>query len=307
MRGQLSRAIRYVGRQVVALPDRFTAVGPFSNEGDPDKPKLMVNSIPKSGTHLMGKLADMLGFRDLNVHQIENAYWDHNRRGNYHSWDALEGYTEYANPRLVRQSPKLTLRRMLRGQYLRAHINRVPATVAAIRKADVKQVFMYRDPRDVVVSHVQLVTNRPDRSPPKKRHEYFARVLENDEQRIQAVIKGVPGILLSMNESLFNGKVEWLSDPETCCVRFEDLIGPQGGGSHESQRNAIQRILNYLQIPETDELYERILDDLFGGQTHTFNKGQIGTWRQVFTEEHIQSFKEVAGDLLPSLGYDDWS
>jgi hypothetical protein len=41
----------------------------------------------------------------------------------------------------------------------------------------------------------------------------------------------------------------------------------------------------------------------------TFRSGKTGEWRKYFTEEHKKIFKDVAGDLLIRLGYEqsnDW-
>ena len=303
------RALRRVRREFSLIPDRWAMMGPFSRTQDRSKPRVVLNSIPKSGTYFLGKLATMLGLYDLNIHILDGAYWDYNRSGTLHKWKAVAEYTEFANPRLVQQPTHQALRRILPGQFAVAHIGRTSATVEAIRDAGLKQVFIYRDPRDVILSYARFVTNRPDRNPNMIPHEYFTQVLTTDEERIAVTIAGQPGVQPNMLEYIFHLKPEWLDDPETCCVRFEDLVGDRGGGSAERQREAVSRILSYLEIEESDALYEQIASELHGGQTHTFNKGQIGEWREAFSASNIQLFKETAGDLLIRLGYetdDNW-
>jgi hypothetical protein len=36
----------------------------------------------------------------------------------------------------------------------------------------------------------------------------------------------------------------------------------------------------------------------------TFRSGKTGEWKKYFTDEHKQLFKDVAGDLLIRLGYE---
>ncbi len=303
------RVLRRSQAEIGLIPDRLQSLGRFSRVTDPAKPILLVNSIPKSGTHQVGKLAEMLGFIDLRIHLLDGQYWDYNRKGDLHKWNALSDYETFANPRLIRQPLDRALSRMGRGQFARAHINCTERTQAAIRKASIKHLFIYRDPRDIVVSYVQHVTNRPDRNPLPAAHEYFSSSLTDDHQRIDATIEGVAGVQPGMLEFIFNGKVEWLDDPDTCCVRFEDIVGERGGGTAERQREAISKILSYLGIHQTDALHEQIANELHGGQTHTFNKGQIGGWRDAFSADNIRRFKETAGDLLIRLGYesnDNW-
>lgn len=303
------RVLRRSRAEIGLIPDRLQSIGRFSRVTDPAMPILLVNSIPKSGTHLVGKLAEMLGFFDLRIHLLDGQYWDYNRKGNLHKWDALSGYETFANPRLIRQPLDRALGRMGCGQFARAHINWSERTKAAICKVSIKHLFIYRDPRDIVVSYVQHVTNRPDRNPPRAAHEYFSGTLTDDHQRINATIEGVADVQPDMLEFIFNGKVEWLNDPDTCCIRFEDLVGERGGGTSQRQHEAICRVLSYLGIPQSDALHEQIANELHGGQTHTFNKGQIGGWREAFSNDNIQCFKQTAGDLLVRLGYetdDNW-
>lgn len=303
------RVLRRVRREISLIPDRWAMAGPFSRETDESKPRVVLNSVPKSGTYLLGKLATMLGLYDLNVHILDGAYWDYNRKGDLHKWKAVAGYTEFANPRLVQQPTHQALRRILPGQFAVAHIGRTSSTVDAIRETGLKQVFIYRDPRDVILSYVRFVTNRPDRNPNMIPHEYFTQVLTSDDERIAVAIAGQSDVQPNMLEYLFKEKPEWLDDSETCCVRFEDLVGDRGGGSDERQRKTVRRILSYLEIEESEALYEQIANELHGGQTHTFNKGQIGEWRKAFSESNIELFKATAGDLLIRLGYetdDNW-
>ncbi len=44
-------------------------------------------------------------------------------------------------------------------------------------------------------------------------------------------------------------------------------------------------------------------------RSRTFRSGMAGGWREHFTDEHKQLFKDVAGDLLVRLAYEknnDW-
>lgn len=36
----------------------------------------------------------------------------------------------------------------------------------------------------------------------------------------------------------------------------------------------------------------------------TFRKGQIGSWKTHFTDEHKRIFKAISGDLLTETGYE---
>jgi len=59
-----------------------------------------------------------------------------------------------------------------------------------------------------------------------------------------------------------------------------------------------------LQTPR-----QLILDSLESSinptKSPTFRSGKTGEWKKHFTDEHKKIFKDVAGDLLVKLGYEE--
>jgi hypothetical protein len=100
----------------------------------------------------------------------------------------------------------------------------------------------------------------------------------------------------------------WSSEACDCTVRFEDIVGPQGGGSRDNQIITLRRVARHLGVSVDDDAIAHIADNLFGG-TLTFRKGEIGSWRQTLSAEHKRLFKQIAGDVLVKMGYErslDW-
>lgn len=92
-------------------------------------------------------------------------------------------------------------------------------------------------------------------------------------------------------------------------IRFEDLIGSSGGGSDKKQIETVNAIVKHIGIELSQEEIQQIAAKSFFTGSRTFRKGHIGDWRNHFTEEHKQIFKEVHGDTLIKLGYEkdyDW-
>ena len=101
----------------------------------------------------------------------------------------------------------------------------------------------------------------------------------------------------------FESYLPWLDVDNFLAVRFEDLVGPCGGGTLEKQLEVIKRIADHLNIVLPLEQIKNIAGSLFGG-THTFNKGKIGRWRKLFTKDMKQAFKESVGDdIILQFGY----
>jgi hypothetical protein len=83
------------------------------------------------------------------------------------------------------------------------------------------------------------------------------------------------------------------------------MVGPHGGGSAETQREAIQKLASFLGIDLDEATLNEIAQRIFQRSSTTFRKGMIGDWRNHFTAEHKAAFKRQAGELLLELGYED--
>jgi len=166
--------------------------------------------------------------------------------------------------------------------------------------------FIYRDPRDLLVSQVYYATEIYEEH---ALHEYYNR-LPNMDERLKAVIQGIhedekanrPGIA-----DQYARFIAWLDFPAVMPVRFEDLI--------QNRPQTINAMLDHLEttgykIPlDRQAAIEKIMHAIDPKRSPTFRKGVVGDWRSHFTEEHKCLFKATAGDLLIQLGYEknnDW-
>jgi hypothetical protein len=62
-------------------------------------------------------------------------------------------------------------------------------------------------------------------------------------------------------------------------------------------------VAKHLGIPVDERAIDLVGENLFG-VGRTFRKGQVGGWREEFSEEHERAVREVAGPLLAELGYE---
>ena len=252
--------------------------------------KMIVSSIPKSGTHLINKMFYLM------LNESTPCF------GNYYQ-DILtkigsnKPYVEYGG-------------KLFQRSYMSCHMPYSKSASLKIKQSGYKGIFTYRDPRDLVCSLVFWMNKVP--------HEWKALIPLSIEDRIKAVISGdqVDVLYPFLGEDsgstnilkLFNMFLPWLNDSNFYAVRFEDLIGAKGGGSASVQRRVIKEISTHIGIECSEEHLQSIVDNLFGN-TKTFRAGQIGNWKNHFTEEHKRLFKENSGQLLIDLGYEkdlDW-
>ena len=169
---------------------------------------------------------------------------------------------------------------------------------------DFVSYFIFRDPRDVVVSHVFYVTDMEEQH---VHHAYYAS-LPDFNARLNASILGRPdaGVDFPDIAARFAPYLGWLDRPEVLSIHFEDLINDSTA--------ALTRIMDHLlaraPLPAPRQ---QILDSLESSinpkRSPTFRSGKTGEWKKHFTPEHKKIFKDVAGELLVRLGYEkdtDW-
>jgi hypothetical protein len=153
-----------------------------------------------------------------------------------------------------------------------------------------------RDPHEIVVSQVHYMSRRNDH----RSHDLFMS-LPDTRSRLELAITGdASAHVTSIGERLdrFAG---WLG--AGLVVRFEDLIGPAGGGDRARQTAALREIFGFLGIPVTDGVIASIGSRLFSSDSPTFRRGATGGWREVFDPQTEALFDSVVGERAVAYGY----
>lgn len=205
------------------------------------------------------------------------------------------------NRKLPNQAILANIQRMRPGDIGYGYVHADQSFIDTLTRRGRMTIFVYRDPRDMIVSHVFYAT---DIHKGHGMNPYYTKVLKSVEERINAQILGVnePGFELSSVKTKYQAYLGWLEVPEVLHLRFEDLI--------LNQEATLKAILNHLalhgyipKIPLENaiEILQRSVEPRRSG---TFRKGKPGNWRDHFTPENIANFKRTAGDLLIRLGYE---
>jgi len=100
---------------------------------------------------------------------------------------------------------------------------------------------------------------------------------------------------------------EWRELPNVMSIRFEDLIHRREA-TLDAMLDEVESIGYKIPTPRAKAL-SILLEAIQPRKSHTFRSGKTGVWREHFTDEHKALFKDVAGDLLVQLGYEqnnDW-
>jgi hypothetical protein len=252
-------------------------------------PVLLGISFPKSGTHLLDQI--LLGFSKIAPYA---------RR--LHSF-----YAEYEGESGAKHPPEQALHWLdsLRPRDVAsAHLFARPEAVARVCSPRFLPYFIFRDPRDVVVSHVFYVTEMESRHV----HHAYYKSLPDFEARLTVSILGRPAAEVEFPNiaERFAPYLGWLDQPQVLTLHFEELI--------QDRVRALNRILDHflarVPLPTPRSLILESLEaSINPTKSPTFRSGKTGEWKKYFAPEHKKIFKDVAGDLLIKLGYEkdnDW-
>src|SRR5205085_10896012 len=82
------------------------------------------------------------------------------------------------------------------------------------------------------------------------RHRRLTEQITEPASQLMAVIEGFHGDelgrgLASIGDRL-DGYTAWLDDPSVLVVRFEDLIGPTGGGDETRQKDTVAAVARHV-------------------------------------------------------------
>jgi len=244
-------------------------------------PPIVANSVPKSGTHLLTQIVGAL------------VEWDY---GTFWTSVPSRPYRELPRGTMMR-----ALSRTVPGELVSAHLHFDPDFHDALDRQNAVHVFIYRDPRDIVVSEAHYLTNVNNWH---GLHRTF-RALGSVGERISLAITGTgPGHRQTYPDvgSRFRRYLGWLQEAGVLAVRFEDLVG-------ERRTETVQEIVRFYakrsgRLAEEHVLLARALAAIDPKRSFTFREGRSGGWRDVLSDAHKDQLKATAGALLIELGYE---
>lgn len=252
--------------------------------GSDAAPKILANSIPKSGTHLLERLLYLLPGLSR---QFERTL-------------AAQDNTQL----LERQCARLR-----KNQFLVCHLWYNKEFPRILDEFGIKQILLIRDPRDVVISNANYVTKINGHH---RLHDYVNNHLMSDKERLHFFMRGCNEPEEYSISLILEKFYPWLQCENVLTIRFKDLIGKNGGGSDEMQMKTIDRILDFVGVSLDEAKKQELMEKIFYTQSKTFNKAskaRINQWKSVFDDEDKKLFKELAGDWLIKYGFErdfDW-
>jgi hypothetical protein len=258
------KTVRWQGRRMVANL-RWGSVSLKST------PAVLGNAMPKSGSHLINQV--LQGLTHVGPF-VNSGFPPVNRTEN--------------NDKLPDEAILQNIYQMRPGDIGYGYINANEPFLTALTAPGRATIFVYRDPRDMIISHIFYATQMHE---DHWMHQYYTERLHTMEERINAAIEGVQqaGSELTPVRRRYEGYLGWLNQPAVLALRFEDLI--------LERESTLIRLLDYLEQrgyqPRVDrsQAVTALQQTIVPKKSGTFRKGKPGNWQEYFTEANKTLFK----------------
>lgn len=244
---------------------------------------IIINSIPKSGTHL----ADQF-FK--NIDEVKDF-----------SFFIAQAPTR---PHRLRSENKIIelISRIKPGEIVRGHFHYSEKIEELLKQKEILMIFVYRDPRDVIISEANYLY---DMNKFHSLHKYFRHkhVLKD---RIKLSIKGLNSIKFG-----YKNVGERLKPYIGWKINKSDHIFSM---NYESMRNSLDLCIEqlYLFLKKNNFFEKEISLQSFSTKvnqsidpkkSHTFRKGKDGGWENHFDLEIINLYEDYEDGITAKLGY----
>lgn len=282
--------------------------------------RVLINSLPKSGTHLLSRVVELFGYREhfdaaepvsepratplfFNYREVKNTLVERgwqidNQSGNTICVGTLTP-VEVDLP-VFRE----WLEAMPQQRYILGHLGWTPALAPVLSDLKYFHLFIIRDPRAVIASLIAFIL---DSHGMPKRHFLEADFrLMSPAERLEILLHG--GFAPQANvrvrgfADIYRSMFAWRNDPSCFMVRFEDLVGEQGGGSAERQKTEVKRMAVFLGEAFDSSVTDK-LDTIYNRSARTYRKGSVDSWKQALDAESVELLIEYCRLLCEETGY----
>lgn len=168
---------------------------------------------------------------------------------------------------------------------LKLHADRKPLADFFIRKGWINPTFIYRDPRDALLSAYEYGQRMSKKAP------------KNAFTPLTTIEKAIDFIDMYVEIAR-----HWISCDHVLKVRYEDLLTQYSG--------EVRRLCSFLNIDETDLAVEKVISQYrpaqgeYDQQGMHFVKGKIGRYQKHFSPQQLELCKQKFGDFLIEHDYD---
>ncbi len=242
--------------------------------------KILINSVPKSGTYLIGKLLEGLGIAGGDLHFRNGHYWD---------WSSAGSVDEYIrNAKQFRAySPLEESIGLVRRGYFYGHLYFDEATRLLLERHHVSiHVFLIRELREAMVSMYRFHFHQSGQKEPEAdKSAAFAGWMQ----------QGAANFLTGVEQ-----QTPWVNHC-SLCIDYSDLIGDKGP---EAQNVVLGDIAQLLDM-DRDRVVQAFHRSAVGQKTRTYT-GRPSRCEEYWSDTAEEIFRFHGGDRINALlGFTD--
>ena len=261
---------RQVAPRLIDWPEQFT---PFSLERTDMDSCVLSNGPTRCGTNLVNSLIVGLDhWQHIGV-RIDREHYeirapDGKTSFYYCSWDSAA-------------------KKLRNGQKVHGHLPWSRALEKSLNQVmpnrRFKHLFIYRDPRDAMVSgwrqdfYPEMI---PGQSETTEERNRWRKSFANDDERLTYTLKHPQYYTFPQYEP-------WLHSPNCFPVKFEDLYPEIVALQHNGLGPVLRRILDYLELDASDVRPEDLYHKVYGKSLNfSTEKDKVGQYKRVFKDQH---------------------
>lgn len=232
-------------------------------------PKVLINSIPKSGTNL---IEEVLHYCPLTRGKIQRTLL----------------------PTMAMDKIIHKLSSLKKGQCIPAHLYYSEEVMDVITSNGIKVIFVIRDIRDSLLSHITYLEKIDTTHPHAKIFEKYNSL----DEKLEIYLNGSEEFL-RWSDFVNNYRGWYTAKQNVLVVRFEELINPEDNWI--SRTNTLKSIAAFLGFDNIDIDY--IADKMINEKGLTYNAPSVNKWINIFTKEQKDKVSTNLADELFFLGY----
>lgn len=263
----------------------------------------IINSIPKSGTHLLASLFYRLNFINSNFYLMGSLCRKENKIIDYFynfynslysnqivvDLDGLRGYPLHFLDKKLNKLISLKKNIII--------ISHIPFSYEfdfLLKNYNLKIITIYRDPRDCIVSYINYI----DKNDRLRMHKVFKNI--SLHKKIDYILNGYKldnnYQYLAPFEDRIQRVLNWKNSENNLFVKFENLIGTDGGSSDDLKIQELNKIQSFTNINIPKNI------DYFGYNSETFFKGNMKQYLNL-DKVIIEKLNLRLIDLLKAMNY----
>jgi hypothetical protein len=190
------------------------------------------------------------------------------------------------------------------GRHILGHITYTPHLSPILTELNFRHVAIIRDPRAVVVSLLSFILDT--RGMPKPHFLEADFKLMSSQEQLALILNGgyakEAGVPILNFAEVYRAMLAWQHDPDCLLVRFEDLIGSQGGGSDEKQQYVMAQIARHLDCPFNEG--SSPMPTVYSSTARTFRQGKIDGWKDSLDTASVADLMTYCEPLCHEAGYE---